>query len=91
VNLSDFNLLAANFGSTGATWLLGDFTNDALVNLSDFNVLAANFGQSAGAALTPADWSVLASAVPEPSLLAPGALVTLLSRRRWVRFVTRRT
>ena len=47
VNLGDFNRLAANFGSTGATWFDGDFNYDAQVNLADFNMLAANFGLAA--------------------------------------------
>jgi hypothetical protein len=77
VNLNDFNILAANFGTSGATWMTGDFTNDGNVNLNDFNVLAANFGLSAsGPTVTPQDWSALASSVPEPA--APGALVAVL-------------
>jgi endonuclease/exonuclease/phosphatase family metal-dependent hydrolase len=83
VNLADFNILAANFGSTSATWQTGDFTLDALVNLADFNVLAANFGMSAsGPGVTPEDWSALASAVPEPSLGALTLLAAPLLRRR---------
>ena len=47
VNLSDFNRLAANFGSNNAFWFSGDFNFDSIVNLIDFNLLAANFGLSA--------------------------------------------
>jgi hypothetical protein len=91
VNLNDFNILAANFGATGAAWTSGDFTNDALVNLNDFNVLAANFGMSAsGTTVTPEDWAALASGVPEPGALSLlGLAPLLLERRRWVRFVRR--
>jgi hypothetical protein len=80
VNLNDFNVLAANFGSTSGTWQTGDFTLDQLVNLNDFNVLAGNFGMTAGpGGPTPDDWSRLASLVPEPSsavllLALPGLL-----------------
>jgi hypothetical protein len=85
VNLSDFNRLAANFGSTDAVWSQGDFNYDGLVNLSDFNRLAANFGLSAaGPEVTPEDWSNLAAAIPEPGSLAfvaAGAL-TLVRRQR---------
>jgi len=85
VNLSDFNRLASNFGSTSANWDQGDFNYDSNVNLADFNRLAANFGQAAaGPNVTPEDWSALASAVPEPSslaLLGLGALATLRRRR----------
>jgi len=90
VNLNDFNVLAANFGTTGATWMSGDFTNDGNVNLNDFNILAANFGLSAaGPTVTPDDWSALAGAVPEPTALAGIAFAALASRRRWVRSVRR--
>ena len=51
VNLSDFNLLAAGFGTpAGARWDQGDFNYDRVVNLADFNLFAANFGGSIGAA-----------------------------------------
>ena len=48
VNLMDFNLLAAHFGQSGATWHQGTFHYDARVNLLDFNLLAENFGQTVG-------------------------------------------
>jgi hypothetical protein len=87
VNLSDFNRLAANFGTTGTVWARGDFNYDDLVNLSDFNRLAANFGLSAGSdgVVDPADWAVLAAAVPEPAistLIGGLCLTTLLRHRR---------
>ena len=86
VNLNDFNVLAANFGTTGtATWQTGDFNFDGNVNLNDFNLLAANFGQViAGPSVSSGDWSALASAVPEPAggCAALGVLVALGSRRR---------
>lgn len=46
VNLADFNVLAANFGLSGALFSQGDFNYDGSVNLADFNILAAHFGQS---------------------------------------------
>jgi hypothetical protein len=86
VNLSDFNRLAANFGSTSADWSQGDFTYDATVNLQDFNRLAANFGQSAAseAGVTPQDWANLASAIPEPGAAGVllGATALFVRRRR---------
>ena len=86
VNLSDFNRLAANFGSTTGDWSQGDFNYDSNVNLSDFNRLAANFGLSAaGPTVTPEDWARLGAAVPEPgslALLSAGALLGLRRRRR---------
>jgi hypothetical protein len=89
VNLSDFNILAANFGASGADWLMADFTGDGLVNLADFNRLAANFGQmAAGPGVTPEDWAALASVVPEPGAVAAPAVLVLaaaLSPRRRLR------
>lgn len=85
VNLSDFNILAAHFGTSGRDWFGADFNRDGLVNLGDFNILAANFGFSmAPAGPTPRDWSTLASVVPEPaglSLLAITLLPCLWRRR----------
>jgi uncharacterized delta-60 repeat protein len=49
VNLTDFNILATNFGQTPRTFAQGDFTYDGTVNLNDFNVLAARFGQALAA------------------------------------------
>ena len=87
VNLADFNILASNFGSNGATWIGGDFTGDGLVNLSDFNALAGNFGLGAApdGAVGPADWSALAAAVPEPASLGWLISMPLLAHRRRAR------
>ena len=86
VNLADFNALASNFGQSNRFWRQGDVNYDGTVNLQDFNRLAANFGLSAaGTEVTPADWSALASAVPEPAALAlcaPLALAVARPRRR---------
>jgi hypothetical protein len=88
VNLSDFNVLAANFGKTGRAWTEGDFSHDGVVNLTDFNLLAQNFGLSArGPTVTPDDWAALGAAVPEPTgagvlLAASAALLARVRRRR---------
>jgi hypothetical protein len=50
VNLSDFNILAANFGQSSRNFTQGDFNYDTVVNLSDFNLLASRFGRSLPAA-----------------------------------------
>ncbi len=69
VNLSDFNILASNFGQSDRDWQSADFNRDGLVNLSDFNILASNFGFTAAASgPTPEDWQALASVVPEPGM-----------------------
>ncbi len=48
VEITDFNILAANFGKTGQTWSQGnyDYSADGTVTITDFNILAANFGKS---------------------------------------------
>ena len=53
VDTSDFNILAANFGSSGKTFADGDFNYDGAVDSIDFNILAANFSDVLPAA-TPA-------------------------------------
>ena len=60
---TDFNSLAAHFGSNGALWTDGDFNYDGSVDTTDFNLLASNFGQA-----LPAQTAATVSApVPEPS------------------------
>ena len=44
VNLSDFNILAGNFGQSARDFTQGDFNYDGSVNLVDFNILASRFG-----------------------------------------------
>ena len=68
VTISDLIDLAANFGSTSATWQEGDLNYDNEVSISDFIDAAANFGAS-----YTAD-SVVGTATPVPEPFA----VTLL-------------
>ena len=44
VNLSDFTVLANNFGQGGRLFSQGDANYDGVVNLSDFTILANRFG-----------------------------------------------
>src|SRR5688572_6007870 len=46
VDLRDFNVLASNFGKSGATFSQGDFDYDGRIDLSDFKLLASRFGTS---------------------------------------------
>jgi hypothetical protein len=48
VNLTDFNILAANFGGSNKTFSQGDFNYDGQTNLADFNILAGKFGAALG-------------------------------------------
>jgi hypothetical protein len=74
VDLSDFGIVKANFGSNTAAWEQGDFDADSKVTLTDFGIVKANFGkvQTSGAA----------APVPEPStvlLALLGGLMLLCS------------
>jgi hypothetical protein len=45
INIQDFNILASNFGQSGATYQQGDFNFDGVVNLLDLNVIATKYGE----------------------------------------------
>jgi hypothetical protein len=47
VDITDFNILASNFGKSGMTFTKGDFDGDGTVTIRDFNLLASNYGKSA--------------------------------------------
>ncbi len=46
VNLADFGLLRAGFGSGTGLWTSGDFNYDGNTNLADFGILRSTFGLS---------------------------------------------
>jgi GH25 family lysozyme M1 (1,4-beta-N-acetylmuramidase) len=48
VDISDFNILASNFGKSGQTYTQGnfDYSADGTVTITDFNVLASHFGKT---------------------------------------------
>ena len=76
VDLQDFGLLKANFGTTGgATWAMGDFNGDENVDLQDFGLLKANFGTGGAGE---------GERVPEPATLGFMAMGALFLRRRRV-------
>ena len=63
VDLQDFGLLKANFGTTtGAVWAQGDFNDDGAVDLQDFGLLKANFGTGGAPVPEPATLSLIAIA-----------------------------
>ncbi|MEM7806780.1 MAG: dockerin type I domain-containing protein [Planctomycetota bacterium] len=74
VDLADFGLLRANFGSSGAEvgFRDGDFNQDGSVDLADFGLLRANFGGSSSDVAALDAWYV--TVVPEPSTLALAGL-----------------
>ena len=67
VDLADLNILGANWGLAGATYLDGDFDQDGTVGLSDLNILGANWSASTTSTLALA--SAPSASVPEPSAL----------------------
>jgi hypothetical protein len=72
VQLNDYNIIKANFGTDVASRELGDVTGDGVVNLLDFGQWKDNFplsGSASGSA---------AAQVPEPTSAAVGALVVAL-------------
>ena len=74
VNTIDFNILAANFATSGKNWRSADFNGDSIVDTVDFNLLAANFGQN-----TPPQAAGML--VPEPSMVCPIFLIMFAQRR----------
>jgi len=50
VNLADFSILAADFGTSDSK---ADFNGDGFVTLTDFSILAANFGKTANVSAAP--------------------------------------
>ncbi|MFP4053133.1 MAG: PEP-CTERM sorting domain-containing protein [Phycisphaerae bacterium] len=77
VSLADLSALAANWGSTDASWFTGDLSGDDRVSLADLSALAGGWGAS----LPPSG----AGEVPEPAtlgLIGIGGLVFLLRPRR---------
>ncbi|MEM1011703.1 MAG: dockerin type I domain-containing protein, partial [Planctomycetota bacterium] len=83
VDLADFGILRANFGTSMSTFEMGDFNGDGNVDLADFGILRANFGATSGSDIAALDaWYV--TVVPEPTTLALAGLggLALLRRRR---------
>jgi hypothetical protein len=67
VNLTDYNIMSANFGQSGKTFAEGNFDYDAAgnVNLADYNVLSAHFGASLPA--PPSGPGVITASVISPN------------------------
>ncbi len=47
VDMTDFNIMGANFGQTNRNFAQGDFNYDNIVDLRDANLFAGRFGMSA--------------------------------------------
>ena len=81
VNISDYNILASDYGSTGAGWAMGDLNGDGVVNFADYQIMEEYFGYGTGESL-----SMPSVPIPEPAtcvLLTSGLL--LLGRRSQLR------
>ncbi len=66
VEITDFNLLAANFGKSAQTFTQGnyDYSTDGTITLIDFNILAANFGQQVTVPTGPSSFETSAALSP---------------------------
>lgn len=82
VNLADFNILKANFG-TGSLVTQGDFNASLSVDLEDFNILKENFGAGQSVSVLEPG-SVTLATIAVGSLL--GVFGAPLRRRRGVYF-----
>ncbi|MEM7807297.1 MAG: dockerin type I domain-containing protein [Planctomycetota bacterium] len=82
VDLADFGILRANFGSPSAflTFNEADFNGDGVVDLADFGILRSNFGSSAAGDIALLDAWV--ATVPEPASAALVGLAGLAALRR---------
>ena len=90
VNGTDLDVFDTNFGRlSGATYRMGDFTNDGRIDIVDFGVLRSRFGTSESGApvqLTAeelAAFEAFAATVPEPAagVIVLGAAAWLAARR----------
>ncbi|MBN2217976.1 MAG: family 10 glycosylhydrolase [Pirellulales bacterium] len=61
VDQDDASILAAHWGTSGASWGDGDFNGDGVVNAADASILAANWTSTA---------ETVATTVPEPHAFA---------------------
>ncbi len=80
VEITDFNVLAANFGKTGQTFSQGnyDYSADGKIDILDFNILAANFGKHLD---PPAGTTQPATQVQSASL---GEIGSTATTSRWL-------
>jgi hypothetical protein len=69
VSDADYTIWADNYGATGATWFMGDFTGNGIVNDADYTIWADNYGTGS-------------AAVPEPGSLLVVAVLGLMRWRR---------
>lgn len=92
VNFDDLLRLAQNYGSSGRTWVDGDFDYNGLVDFDDLLALAQTYGGSVTLQETQvlasvngefaSDFARAMSLVPEPALIGVGALLLPVARRR---------
>ena len=81
VNFNDLLTLAQHYGMSNAHWEDGDFNFDGMVNFNDLLSLAQNYGSSVS--FSPPAAAV--AAVPEPAMVLPLTVLTLLASARFTR------
>ncbi len=84
VDDGDYLNIIANMGRTGVTWFEGDLNHDGTVDASDYNVVADHLGAGVTPEFQMPAIFGLATAVPEPGVLAllAGGAAMLVQRRR---------
>jgi hypothetical protein len=84
INVDDYGRIDFNINLGTSGWYNGDFNYDGKVNVDDYGIIDFNVGIQ-GAPLGSSTSVAAVSAVPEPLVLAPLAMVGLLVRRRRIR------
>jgi glucose/arabinose dehydrogenase len=83
VEVADLGALATNWQTlSGATWAMGDFTDDGMIDVADLGILATNW--QTGPALIEAlkSFGLPTIVVPEPAVILILPIVAILARRR---------
>ena len=88
VDFKDLVILAAHYGSTGATFAMGDANGDGVVDFKDLVILAANYGRSISpGAAAPANAAGIVSAAAAPVHPAGSHIKPLIAGRARRRFL----
>lgn len=89
VNFDDLLTVAQNYGSTGTSWIRGDFNGSGTTDFDDLLTLAQHYnaaglqdGSRSELSLISGDWAMAMSLVPEPSIAMLAAPMLRLRRRR---------
>ncbi len=76
VGIGDLTILAEQFGSASGGWALGDLNGDGKVGIGDLTLLGENYGFTS---ISPMSGAL---SIPAPSMVWPGGLLMLHTRRK---------